>query len=172
MKTFEEKFTAWIDGLLTGSELSEFEAELESMNGSEAEREDARKLGGLLRAEYAAPELKNADFFNHQLMQVIEAEALVAEHKSRRQSIFEWLSVARMAWAGALSLLIAAGLYFAVVRPSIEQQRHREQEFARVIDAHTDDPSVTASSFQSPQNKAAVLWLDGLEPLPDDYLTK
>ena len=40
------------------------------------------------------------------------------------------------------------------------------------IDARTDDPSVTASSFQSPQNKAAVLWLDGLEPLPDDYLTK
>src|SRR5207302_66520 len=105
MKTFEEKFTAWIDGLLAGSELSEFEAELESMSSAEAERDDARKLGGLLRAEYAAPELKNADFFNHQLMQVIEAEALVAEHKSKRQSIFEWLSVARMAWAGALSLL-------------------------------------------------------------------
>ena len=38
MKTFEEKWTAWIDGELTGDELAEFEASLPDQAAAEAEK--------------------------------------------------------------------------------------------------------------------------------------
>ena len=41
MKTFEEKFTAWVDGQLTGPELAAFERELESHPEALAEKEAA-----------------------------------------------------------------------------------------------------------------------------------
>ena len=44
MKTFEEKWTAWIDGDLTGHELAEFEASLPDLAAAEAEKRDAQKL--------------------------------------------------------------------------------------------------------------------------------
>ena len=45
MKTFEEKFTAWVDGRLTGAELAAFERELESHPEALAEKEAALDLG-------------------------------------------------------------------------------------------------------------------------------
>ena len=38
MKTFEEKWTAWLDGQLSGRELSEFEASLPDKAAAEAEK--------------------------------------------------------------------------------------------------------------------------------------
>ena len=73
MKTFEERFTAWVDGQLTGPDLAECEKELATHPEAAAERAEAQKLGDLLRAQHA-PKLGNADFFNHQLMQRIAAE--------------------------------------------------------------------------------------------------
>ena len=49
MKTFEEKWTAWIDGELTGDELAEFEASLPDKAAAEAEKRDAQKLGTFLK---------------------------------------------------------------------------------------------------------------------------
>jgi hypothetical protein len=43
MKTFEEKWTAWLDGQLTGRELQEFEASLPDKAAAEDEKADARK---------------------------------------------------------------------------------------------------------------------------------
>ena len=41
MKTFEEKWTAWVDGQLSGRELSEFEASLPDKAAAEAETDRA-----------------------------------------------------------------------------------------------------------------------------------
>src|SRR5438309_558662 len=54
MKTFEEKWTAWLDGQLTGRELSEFEASLPDKAAAVTEKADARKLGALLKREITA----------------------------------------------------------------------------------------------------------------------
>ena len=54
MKTFEEKWTAWVDDQLTGEELAEFEALLPDKAAAEAEKRDARKLRALLKRERVA----------------------------------------------------------------------------------------------------------------------
>jgi len=59
MKTFEEKWTAWLDGQLSGRELSEFEASLPDKAAADAEKADAKKLGELLKRELGARTLTN-----------------------------------------------------------------------------------------------------------------
>jgi hypothetical protein len=67
MKTFEEKWTAWLDGQLTGEELEDFEASLPDKEAAEAEKRDATKLGALLKQELGAQPFSNEEFFGHQL---------------------------------------------------------------------------------------------------------
>src|SRR6266496_3783112 len=51
MKTFEEKWTAWLDGQLSDRESAEFEASLPNKAAAEAEKAEAKKLGLLLKRE-------------------------------------------------------------------------------------------------------------------------
>ena len=75
MKTFEEKWTAWLDGQLIGRELLEFEASLPDRAAAEAEKAEARKVGELLKRELGPRTLTNEEFFSHQLRERIEQEA-------------------------------------------------------------------------------------------------
>src|SRR5438477_11559173 len=72
MKTFEEKWTAWIDDQLTGRELEEFLASLPDRTAAEAEKQSAKQVGSLLREQ--AMTLSNADFFSHQLRERLDRE--------------------------------------------------------------------------------------------------
>src|SRR5207253_4178774 len=72
MKTFEEKWTAWIDDQLTGRELEEFLASLPDRRAAEAEKQNAKQVGSLLREQAIA--LSNADFFSHQLRERLDRE--------------------------------------------------------------------------------------------------
>ena len=74
MKTFEEKWTAWIDDQLTGNELAEFESALPDKAAAEAEKRAAKKLGTLLQRELGGQTLNNADFFSHQLRERLGRE--------------------------------------------------------------------------------------------------
>src|SRR6266550_3444036 len=67
MKTFEEKWTAWLDGQLSGRELAKFEASLPDKAAAEVEKADARKLRQLLKQELGARTLTNQEFFSHQV---------------------------------------------------------------------------------------------------------
>src|SRR6059036_660343 len=67
MKTFEEKWTAWLDGQLSGKELAEFEASLPDLEAAEAEKRDALRLGAFLKEQLATQALSNEEFFSHQL---------------------------------------------------------------------------------------------------------
>ena len=72
MKTFEEKWTTWIDDQLTGRELVEFLASLPNRTAAEAEKQSAKQVGSLLREQAMA--LSNADFFSHQLRERLDRE--------------------------------------------------------------------------------------------------
>src|SRR5206468_8547074 len=105
MKTFEEKWTAWVDGQLSGRELLEFEASLPDKAAAEAEKADARKLGELLKRELSARTLTNEEFFSHQLREKI---ARLREDPARqaRETRSTWWTIPRLLWTGALSLAV------------------------------------------------------------------
>src|ERR1700694_1823349 len=110
MKTFEEKWTAWLDGQLTGQELEKFEASLSDKAAAEAEKRDARKLGTLLKRELGTDILSNEEFFSHQLRERIARES--AEPSRRGIDFSAWWTIRRLFWTGATA--IALFLVFAV----------------------------------------------------------
>jgi anti-sigma factor RsiW len=186
MKTFEEKFTAWVDGRLTGAELAAFERELDEHPDALAEKEAALEIGNLLRTHLPSPPLKNADFFNHQLLRQI-AQSAPAAPGPRASRRFFW-SLPRMAYSGAFLLLLSTALYFAAVPNTRREVRHHEQyvsnivsgkskdpdvaSISNIVDVRSDDPHVTATAFHSKGDDVNVIWLDGLSYLPQDHKLK
>ena len=154
MKTFEEKFTAWVDGELKGRELAEFEAELPNALEARLEKTSSRQLGDLLREHGRAPELTNPDFFNSQIMQQIEAEATADAYAPVRKK-FRW-TLPKLAFAGAFSLLISLGLYHEFI-PAPVKDSGAEVVFG-------PDGSKTKVHSSAP-NDSTVVFITG--PLPD-----
>jgi hypothetical protein len=180
MKTVEEKIAAWVDGKLTGNQIAELDRELGGSHwrtGSESgldrsrlivETEADRQMGDLLRAHCGAVALDNADFFNHQLLQRIEADQAASRKGGERSpgwSLF--LSLRRMTLAGAFCLAMAALLFASTIPGSRRSNPTARQFMAEITNARTEDPSITASTFHSKSEKVTVLWLDGLKYLPD-----
>lgn len=168
MKPFEEQFTAWVDGKLAGAELAEFEKQLEGHPEAAAEKEEALKLGRLLRAHPTVGRMPNPDFFNHQLMQRIEAEMpepVVAEKKQKRP--FFW-SIPGLAWAGACCLVVA-GVLFATMIPGGPKHLETSNYFAQVVENWSTDPNVSASTVYDAKDNMTVVWLDGLDYIPATY---
>jgi len=166
MKTFEEKFTEWIDGRLTGSELESFESELSKIENAHPEKEQALKLGGLLRANYQAPEMENADFFNHQLMQRIEAET--AKNTPAAKTVPQFWTLARLAWAGTFCMAMAAAIYCIAVPKGAAEYSSGREYVVQILNTQTSDPAITATTIHSKDNKLTVLWLDGLDYISSD----
>jgi len=83
MKTFEEKFTAWLDGSLSAEESLAFENEHPSLL---EDRRDLFKLKSLLQENFVRPELSHPDFFNAQIMARIE-------HETRHRRGRSWLGL-------------------------------------------------------------------------------
>jgi len=174
MKTFEERFTAWVDGRLTGAELAAFERELQSHPEALAEKDSALALGNLLRANLTAPPLPNPDFFNLRILQQIQPPPSPAPAPRR----FFW-TLPRMAFSGLSLLLLATLLYFAAVPNTRREVRENQQYVSNTLNpssgdlnAQSDDPHITATAFHSKQDNANVVWLDGLNYMPPDYKLK
>ena len=120
----------------------------------------ALQLGSFLRQNYQAPPLENPDFFNHQLMQRIEAES-GAEKPSR----FSW-TLPRLAWAGGFCMAMVLFIYgFAVPKSPYSSN---VGSVAEILNTQIDDPTITSTTFHSKDHKLTVLWLDGLDYLPLD----
>ena len=101
MKTFEEKWTAWLDDQLSGRELSEFEASLPDKAAAQAEKAEAKKLGELLKRELSAHPLKNEEFFSHQLRErIVQESGEQPRERARRSSTSSWWTIPRLLWAG------------------------------------------------------------------------
>ena len=172
MKTFEEKWTAWLDGQLSGPELSEFEASLPDKAAAEAEKADARKLGDLLKRELGVSALTNEEFFSHQLRErrIRESGVPSAEREARGST---WWTIPRLLWTGTASLAVFLIFTIFVVRD--KNPAGESQYLTQILNARVDpvvSPNATVSMFEVKQDRVTVLWTEGLKSLPADYAAK
>jgi anti-sigma factor RsiW len=172
MKTFEEKWTAWLDGQLSGRELSEFEASLPDKATAEAEKAEARRLGALLKSEIGAAALTNEEFFSHQLRERIKQESSVSIAE-REAKDFTWWTIPRLLWTGTASL--AVFLIFALFVVRDKNPAEESPYLTQILNARVDpvvSPNATVSMFEVKQDRVTVLWTEGLQSLPADYAAK
>jgi hypothetical protein len=171
MKTFEEKWTAWLDGQLSGRELSEFEASLPDKAAAQAEKGDVRKLGALLKRELGVSALTNEEFFSHQLRErILESSVPSAKGEGRGSA---WWTVPRLLWVGAASL--AVFLVFTIFVMRDKNPAEESQYLTQILNARVDpvvSPNATVSMFEVKQDRVTVLWTEGLQSLPADYAAK
>ena len=174
MKTFEEKWTAWLDEQLSGKELEEFEASLPDLAVAQIEKRDARKLGAFLKQELSAQTLSNEEFFSHQLRERIARETDQPEKRERGST---WWTIPRLVWCGATAL--ALFLLTTFVFLSQEQPGEPSDYLTQILNSRVDpaaNPNATVSIFESKtdktENKVTVLWTEGLQTLPADYAAK
>jgi hypothetical protein len=170
MKTFEEKWTAWLDGQLSGKELTDFEASLPDLAEAEAEKRDALKLGAFLKKQISAQALSNEEFFNHQIREIIARDA-----EDRPSTRSTWWTVPRLVWAGATALALFLVTTVFVIR---EQTPTEQSEYLTQILNYRVDPTVSPNAnvymFEkgNDDTKVTVLWTEGLQTLPADYAAK
>ena len=173
MKTFEEKWTAWIDDELSEAERIEFEASLEDRAAALAEKNQAQKLSALLREELHAPAMGNEEFFHHQLRTRITAESPSLESPAKPARTESWWTIGRLIWTGVSSLAVFAVCAFFVMRE--ERPQDQSQYLTQILNARVDpgaNPNATVSIFQTKEDRVTVLWVDGLKALPSDYAAK
>lgn len=173
MKTFEEKWTAWLDGELTGGELAEFEASLPDKAAAEEEKRDAKKLGTFLKEQLQARPMGNEEFFQHQLRERIAADAGEARAPEKAGARPALWPIGRLVWAGATSLAIFCLCAFFVLRE--KSPTDQSQYLTQILNARVDpavSPNATISMFETKEDKVTVLWVDGLQSLPTEYATK
>ena len=172
MKTFEEKWTAWIDGELSGRELAEFEAALPDLAAAETEKADAHKLGALLKEHLPCRAMGNEEFFSHQLREKIASESAVPANPSAGGGRV-WWPIRRLVWVGATALAMFGGITFFVMRekPAADQSQYLSQ----ILNARVDpvvSPNATITMFESKEDKVTILWVEGLQSLPSEYASK
>ena len=172
MKTYEEKWTAWLDGQLSGRELIEFESSLPDLAAAEAEKRDAQKLGAFLKKEIGAQALSNEEFFSHQLRERIARESDVESRNHDAEST--WWTIPRLVWSGATALALFVICAVAIMR---EHQPGEQSEYlTQILNSRVDpaaNPHATISIFElKNDNKVTVLWTEGLQSLPSDYAAK
>ncbi|HWY41825.1 MAG TPA: hypothetical protein VNX27_13630 [Chthoniobacterales bacterium] len=172
MKTFEEKWTAWLDGRLSGRELIEFESSLPDLAAAEAEKHDAHKLGAFLKKELGAQALSNEEFFSHQLRERIARETDDRSNSGGIRST--WWTIPRLVWSGATALALFFICAVAIMRQ--HQPGEQSEYLTQILKSQVDpvaNPNATISIFESKNdNKVTVLWTEGLQTLPADYAAK
>lgn len=174
MKTFEEKWTAWLDNQLSGLELLEFEASLPDKAAAQAEKAEVKKLGELLKRELSAHSLKNEEFFSHQLRErIVQESGGQRRERARRSPISGWWTIPRLLWTGTASL--AVFLICTVLVMHQERPAEESQYLTQILNARVDpvvSPNATVSIFEVKQDRVTVLWTEGLQTLPADYAAK
>jgi hypothetical protein len=172
MKTFEEKWTAWLDDELKGNELAEFEASLPDRAAAEAEKRDAHKLGAFLKEQLPHRAMGNEEFFHHQLRERIAADARTTGAPEKTTKPAFW-PIGRLVWVGATSVAIFCVCTFFVLRE--KSPTDQSQYLTQILNARVDPalgPDATISMFESKEDKVTVLWTEGLQSLPSEYATK
>jgi len=175
MKAFEEKWTAWLEGQLSGRELSEFEASLPDKGAAEAEKADVRKLRQLLKRELGARPLTNEEFFSHQIHERIAQESGDVSPASGRRRIESstWWTIPRLLSAGTVSLAVFLVCTFLLMHE--KKPTEESQYLTQILNARVDpviSPNATVSMFEVKQDRVTVLWTEGLQSLPADYAAK
>jgi hypothetical protein len=174
MKTFEEKWTAWLDGELSGNELAEFEASLPDKAAAEAEKRDAQRLGAFLKEQLQGRAMANEEFFHHQLRERIDSDSPAAVGARENTGLGRaWWPIGRLVWAGATSLAIFSVCTFFVLRD--KGPTGQSEYLTQILNARVDpavSPNATISMFEAKEDRVTVLWVEGLQSLPSEYAAK
>jgi hypothetical protein len=173
MKTFEEKWTAWLDDQLGGKELVEFEASLSDKARADGEKQEAHKLGALLKDHLGADVLNNEEFFSHQIRERIRRESEAQERPTFGGARSAWWGIRRLALSGVTALAIFA--IFAVVVMREKNPREQSEYLTQILNARVDpavSPNATISMFETKKDRVTVLWVEGMQSLPADYAAK
>jgi hypothetical protein len=152
MKSFEERYTSWVDGALSEEECAIFERE-----HSFKEKAELRKLGSLMRANLRR-EVPHPDFFNAQLLAEIERQQI-----QTRARAGHWLGIPRLAWGGLVTLACGLALFFTIV-PHGDLSDPRTGYVAEVLKTKTGKREVTATVDS--QKGMTIIKLNGLDRLP------
>jgi hypothetical protein len=172
MKTFEEKWTAWLDGQLSDRELAKFEASLPDKAAAEEQKAEAKKLGALLKRELGAPPLRNEEFFNYQLRERIARES-AGESRKRGVEVSTSWTIRRLLWTGTASIAVFLVIAIFVIRD--KNPAEQSQYLTQILNARVDpvvSPNATISMFETKEDRVTVLWTEGLQSLPADYAAK
>lgn len=173
MKTFEERHAAWLDGRLDESERALFEGELVGQHHIDPaiERQELASLKVALGEQLAQTRMPNPDFFNHRLLERIEADRHVPAPRVPATAWFHSIFV-KLTLAGATALLLGVVGYRGLISPQLEE-RPETVYLTQVLDAKSSTPDISASSFTANATakgeQAAVLWLDGMSHVPESY---
>ena len=153
----EEKWAAYIDRKFSAQEAATFERE---NPGASAEREMHAWISLALRSHSPAPKLRNAEFFNERILREISPSKTEAP-QPRRALWPLW----RLAFASACCLLVAGGIYATFVRG---HGGGKDRYFAQVVSVKAGDDLLDATVLDA--DGLAVVWIDGLDQLPNDYV--
>lgn len=153
----EEMWTAYLDRKLSAQETVAFEREHPA---AVTERERHARLAIAIRSHSVAPRLRNGDFFNERIMQEISPRQSEASVPKRAL----W-PVWRLAFASACCLLIGAAIYAFFVRGNEAGANHYR---AQVVSVEVGDSLLNATVLDA--DGLAVVWIDGLDQLPNDYV--
>ena len=169
MKTFEEKWTAWLDDQLSGKELIAFEQSHPDLEVARAEKCGAQKLGSFLKQQLAAQTMSNEEFFSHQVHERIARET---EDLPRTRST--WWTVPRLVWCGATALALFVLTTFVFLGQ--HQPGEQSEYLTQILNSRVDpaaNPNAAIYIFESKtDNKVTVLWTEGLQSLPADYAAR
>jgi anti-sigma factor RsiW len=155
LTTLEEKLTAYLDGKLALAEIAEFERENPDAVAELKQHEQLRSVFAK-----TAPTLKNGDFFNHQILREIQPDAPRNAVPEKPAFFPLW----RLAFAAAVCLFATAGIYFSAVKTD----RVRGDYFAQVLSVKAGDEDISAQVIDA--DGVAVVWIDGLDSLPTNYV--
>ena len=153
----EEKLTAYLDGKLSAQEAAAFERE---NPGAVAERAMHVRIVRAVRQHSPAPELRNTDFFNERILREIGPRAASAAQKERRL----W-PLWGLAFASLCCLLAAGAIYAKFVRGNEARPDHY---LAQVVSVKAGDETLDATVLDA--DGLQVVWIDGLDQLPSDYV--
>ena len=157
MKTFEERYTAYLDGLLSERETAIFEQEQPALA---AKKGEWLKMQRFLRENLISVELVNADFFNAQLL-----EKITATRSRHRPAETGWLRIPWLAWGG-FGALTAGIVLFITLIPHGDLSDPGSGYVAEVLKTTTIDPKVSATVES--QKGITIIKLEGLEKVPAD----
>ena len=150
MKNFESTFNRWVDGDLDEAERREFEAGLDAETRLAAKAWPATRA--LLKETARTISLPHPDFLNEQIRRELERKPAPAA---------AWFPLRRLLLAGACCVA-AAVVLTAFFLPL---QNHAETV---VFMAETSSPDTSASAFQTPGARGAVIWLEGMPYIPGE----
>jgi hypothetical protein len=177
MNKFEQQLDAWLDGRLEGKELERFEASLPEISAAELEAQPKREAQRAAQAACFASPARERRFLQSPTAQPDrgEEDAAVIAHQHFAEPRRSWWSINRLVWTGAVSLAAFAVTTFFVMRGednSAGQSAYLTQIInARIIDPDAS-PDATITMFESKEEKATVVWVEGLRSLPSEYAAK